>query len=533
MIFSNRPFMLRFHASLLLTGLTLFGIFFSGTVHSQVSQPHRYERKQKSSDDYFNVISLKEEGLALYRERDKYRNNNKIWELVLLDTALNEKKSIELEVKDRYKLIGYEVVPGNVYFLYRTGETTKNDFLMIQVSVAGEELRRFDIKPDLDFRLTHFCKVSENFVFGGYVNSDPAVFIYDTTTKLIKVVPGFFQKDTELVDLRANVNNTFNTVMIDRGSRGDRKLTFRTFTAAGEILLEDIVAIDENKTLQTGITSTLEREDLVLLGNWGEKSSKQSKGFFSLTVDPFNDQKIKYVDFGQLNHYLDYLNPKRAQKLKDESRADAEAGRIPGYTNYVMPYRVVENKDGYLLLAEVYTPNTTASPYYSSPYYNPYYYSPPMGYGSFYRSRMYQPYPYNGDLKDSDIKTNETVLLSIDGSGNFRWDFSMKLEQTELPSVEQATDFSVVNGKVYFMYRHESELKIKMIHMDDGTSEDLSQKIKPLEDGDEIRSDRETEGGVRHWYDGTFYVWGYETVKNNAKEDRTRDVFYLNKVTTR
>ncbi len=65
-------------------------------LYSQTLQPQRFERQQKNSDDYYHVISLKEEGLALFRERDKYKGSNRIWELLLLDTALQEKKVIEL-----------------------------------------------------------------------------------------------------------------------------------------------------------------------------------------------------------------------------------------------------------------------------------------------------------------------------------------------------------------------------------------------------------------------------------------------------
>ncbi len=78
---------------------------------AQISQPHRFERKQKSADEYFNVISLQKEGLALFREQEKYKGPNRVWELIMLDTALVEKKTMEIEVKERYKLIGYEVVP--------------------------------------------------------------------------------------------------------------------------------------------------------------------------------------------------------------------------------------------------------------------------------------------------------------------------------------------------------------------------------------------------------------------------------------
>lgn len=498
---------------------------------AQVSQPHRYEKKQKNSDEDYTVIPLKEEGIALFRQLEKFKSSNRLWELTFLDTALTERKVTELEVKERYILIGYETVPGNIYLLFRTGETNRNAFELIEVNASGEETSRHQVKPDFDFRPTHFSKVGQNFVFGGYVNNEPAIFMYDMSTKLMKVLPGFFQKDTELVELRPNVNGTFNTVLIDRGIRGERKLFFKTFNEQGEMLLEDVVPIEENKTLQTGLTSTLEREELIVLGNWGEKNSKQSKGFFSLTIDPFGDQKINYFDFGQLNHYLDYINPKRAEKLKEESKSDADAGRTPGYTNYVMPYRIAETKEGFLMLAEVFTPNTTPTPYYSTQpyYYNPYYYGPPMGYGSMYRTRP--AYPYSTSTRTGDIKTNASVVLAVDGKGKVMWDYSVKLDEVEMLSTEQASDFQMVNNRLYILYRQESSLKGKVIQLTDGKGEDISENIKPSETADEIKSERDSDGSVRYWYGNAFYVWGYQTIKNSFKEDRTRDVFYINKIT--
>ena len=279
------------------TRLTVFALLlFSSTmdVIAQISQTQRYEREQKNSDDYFNIISLKEEGLALFRERDKYRSNNQLWELVLLDTALREVSTTDIEVHERYKMIGYEISPGYLYLLYRTGETTKNDFELIGVDLSTKNISRYQIRPELDFKLTHFIKAGENFVFGGYVNNEPAIILYELAAKTMKVIPGFFQKDTELVDLRTNQNQTFNTVLIDRGSREGRKLTMRTFDETGKQLLEDVVPIEDQKSLQTGITSALEREDLAILGTWGERNSKQSVGFYFLNVDPFKDQKISY-----------------------------------------------------------------------------------------------------------------------------------------------------------------------------------------------------------------------------------------------
>ena len=88
----------NFSLQYVVTGI-LANLFFSAISFGQLAQPFRYERLQKNSDDYFHVISLKENGIALFREREKYKNNNKLWELILLDTTLQEKKTIGYEIK--------------------------------------------------------------------------------------------------------------------------------------------------------------------------------------------------------------------------------------------------------------------------------------------------------------------------------------------------------------------------------------------------------------------------------------------------
>jgi len=504
------------------------------SVYGQVSQPHRYEKLQKGSDDGFNIISLQYDGLALFRDLNKYRNSNKLWQLILLDTALSEKKDLEFEINDRNKFIGYEVARDRLYFLFRTGETTKNDFELIEITYAGSEVGRYQFKPDLDFKLTHFTKAGPNFIFGGYVNNEPAVVLFELQTNHIRVLPGFFQKDTELVDLRTNENQTFNTVLIDRGSKENRKLTFRTFDESGKQLLDDLVPIESPVFLQTGITSTLQREDLAVMGTWGERNSKQSAGFYFMNVDPFSDQQLKLIDFGQLEHFVDYLNPKRAEKVKESSESDRAAKRIPNFTAYVAPFRVKEYKDGFLLLAEVYSPISTTSPYYSNPYYyNPYYgggmlfspyYYPGMG-------RMYRPYAYNNAARTtSEIKASSAALLSFDATGKVLWDQSLKIEDVRMGGVDQVSDFFLDDRRIVFLYKKESEVRMKSIVLGSDKPEETISPINTGGETDNIRSEREYEGGVRHWMDNIFYVWGYHTVRNTNSDDRVRDVFYINKV---
>ncbi|MGC3943939.1 MAG: hypothetical protein QM762_05285 [Chryseolinea sp.] len=505
-------------------------------VAAQLSQPRRYEKLQKNADDGFNVIPLQYNGIALFRDLNKYRNSNKLWQLVYLDTALVEKKDLELELNDRNKFIGYEITPDRLFLLFRTGETTKNDFELIEINLSGNEVGRYQFKPDLDFKLTHFTKAGPNFIFGGYVNNEPAVVLFELSTNHIRVLPGFFQKDTELVDLRTNENQTFNTVLIDRGTKENRKILFRTFDETGKQLMDDLVPIETNIFLQTGISSTLQREDLAVVGTWGERNSKQSIGFYFMTVDPFSDQQLKYVDFGQLEHFVDYLNPKRAERVKESSKSDLAAKRIPNFTSYVTPHRLKEYKDGYLLLAEIYTPVSTTSPYYSNPYYYNPYYGGANPFSPFYfpSGRMYRPYSFNTTGRTmSEIKTSQASVLSFDPQGKIRWDESVKIEDVRMAGVDQVADFYVEGNRLVLLYKKESELKLKTVMLDTDKTEELTSPLNTGKTDDAIRSEREYEGGVRHWVDNIFYVWGYHTVRNSNSDDRVRDVFYINKVVVR
>ena len=276
---------------------------------------------------------------------------------------------------------------------------------------------------------------------------------------------------------------------------------------------------------------------MVLLGTWGDRQGKQSLGFFSLAVDPFAEQKVNYFHFGTLEHFTDYLNPKRADKIKESTRDAVADGRRPSFSAYVMPFRIQETSEGFVMLAEVYNPSSTMNPYYNSPYgrpyySNPYYYYNPFWPGYYPGMRMYRPYAYGDPIRDNDnIKLYSTVAVAFDSRGNVIWDQSIVLEDIKRPALEQVSDFYSDDEAIHFLYKKESELKIKSVSLEEGTAIETTEKIRLMEPSEEVRSEKELEDGVRHWVGNSIYVWGYHTVRSPEKKDnRTRDVFYINKI---
>ncbi|MDH4058806.1 MAG: hypothetical protein OEU76_08570, partial [Cyclobacteriaceae bacterium] len=470
------------------------------------------------------------------RDKDKYKSGTRTWELILLDTVLHEIQNLELEVDHRKSLVGYEQTKGFLFLIFKSSEILKLSLDLVAIQLNNVEISKYEINPELQLQLTHFSKVSDNFIFGGYVNNEPAILIYSPLTNNIKVLPGFFQKQTELVELRQNQNQTFNIVLLDRGDRTQKKMIFKTFDGNGIELFSDEIPIEEKYVLQTGLSSMLIREDLAVIGTWGTRGSKQSLGFFAVPINPFSNQEIKYTAFGELSHYLDDQSPKRAKKIKEKTKEATKVNRMPDYSNYVMPYRIEELPQGFILLAESYTSSSPAN-IYSDPgnFGYPTYPSPYYGYYPYSYNRMYNPY-YRTDpnnIRDNDnIRVSQSVAIAFNEDGDVLWDYSIDLDSYRSHSIEQVADFCVYREGLFFLYKKESELIVKTITLDSDETADSVEKIKLVEENDEIRGENKSIGGTRHWYGKTFYVWGQHTIRNkySSEESSSRQVFYINKV---
>lgn len=507
----------------------------ASTAFGQYEQKVRYEREQNNADNAWMIISLKDMGLALVRDREKFREGKRLHEIVVLDTALHENWQTELDLDNRLRLIGYDFANRSLYLLFREGETDDGDLTITTIQLDSKEVTHSHIKHEFNFKLTHFWAVAQNIVFGGYVNREPAVLLYRPSDNHLKVVPGFFTSETELLDLRVNQNQTFNTLSTNRSIRSNRKLVLRTFDQDGVQLMEDQIEVDQEKSILTGITSSLLRDELLIAGTYTTGTSKQASGIFTVLADPFKDQAINYYDFAQLTHALDFMNPKRAQKITEEARRDRIKGRDPEYRSYASTIRLDEDENSFLLLTELYnmssgmntSPYQSSYPYYASPY-GMYPFSP-------YASRYYNsPYSFSAPSQSSDVRVLNSTVAVLNSDGKLEWDHSLPLDDKRKPALEQAADFWFTQNKIVLASKDESDIIIKARFKNNEVESDTLKTLlkNPT---DLIRSESKEDEGVRHWYGNNFYVWGYQSLKDPTivNEDRTRSVFYLVKLYVR
>jgi len=505
-------------------------ILFPLPTSAQLSQPCRFEKPKSNTSNSFNIISLKEQGLALIRDKEKYKDGDKLWEVLLLDSTLHETWATDLALPNRYRLIGYEYLSNQIFFLFRAGESEADLLHLVQINLITNGITKYDIKHQFNLRLTHFIVAGTHAVLGGYINREPAVLVFEMMSNQVRVVPGFFLADFELLDLRVNVNDTFTAVLVERGKKEKKNLLVRTFDESGRLVLESAVEIEEGKTILAAQTSTLKRDEMMILGSFGQTNSKQAIGIFSVPIDPFNQHVIRYFDFAQLDHFLDYLPEKRISRIRTKSQRSREAGELPEFTAHLQALRIDENDEGFVLISEVYTPSGNMTPY---PYWNNYYnqngYYP---YGFSSPSNRYYNSPYTtSNSQTSDYRMMETASILFDGQGKIVWDQSIKLPDIHVPVLEQVGDFTLKGKRAIITFKKEDEIYSKQLTLYDHLADLDTTKVDVKNPSAVVRDNSKDEGGIRHWYGSNFYCWGNQTIRDTSKDsDQSRDVFYINKI---
>ena len=168
-----------------------FFVFGYRPATAQHSQPARFELLHEHGDQGFTTVSMKQNGLALIREKQKSEGNQRLWEIILLDSTLQQTWNTVVALESRQTLVGYEYTSGELYFLFRQTESDFNDLFLLRIYLFSHTIQQFTITPKLDFKLTHFIIAGNSAVFGGYVIRQPAVLLYEMATDRLKVIPGF------------------------------------------------------------------------------------------------------------------------------------------------------------------------------------------------------------------------------------------------------------------------------------------------------------------------------------------------------
>lgn len=472
------------------------------------------------------------QGLALVRDMEKYAQGNKSWQVELVDTTLVSFWSQELVLDSRLQLVGYEHVPGKLYLLFRESQTTYYNFELVVMDLVSKTFLVDKVRFDVNFQLTHFTVTGSTALFGGYIGSEAAVLLFNHASDHPKVLPGLFTKTISLLDLRANVSNSFNVLLFEQRRTDRHRLILRTYDAEGNLLVDDIMEIDERYTLLSGRTSRLVHDEMMVVGTYGRKGNNQVQGFYDVVIDPFREQKVRYTDLPAIPHFLDYLPENRAKKILAKASRERAEGKESTYSASLLPIRLDELEHGYYLLAEVFHPASNVAYY---PYGNPYWssYNNPYGSpGNPSRTGNNDP-AFNTEpiQRNVEVRMIQSIVLRYRTPTADPEGVALTFDDIKRPILDQTGDFVVAGDSITSAYKYKRDVFYQREPFDVNTHGVPKQEpIALRQPGDELR-DEEDAGGIRFWYGRHAYAWGYRRIRTTMKdESESRYVFYVNRL---
>jgi len=518
-------------------------LFFSPLVflfflsHAQLEHIARYEIDKDLNDDFFTVMSLGEDGVMILRDINKKfslsrRSDGNEWEVRVLDINLEEKWTKEFSVEYDLNFNAFDLKDNVLYLLFRDGQYEKSDYLLHRMDLTNGEYESYEIENDLALNLSHITILDGKMLLAGYVRYSPTVVSYTMGAASFEVIPGFFKDRSDIVDLKANENSTFNVLTQEKEYDG-YFLRLRTYGADGIILFERKIPIEGRQKVLSGRTTDFVDGNLRVCGIYGSKNSYYAKGIYFGVVKPEGqDNEFEYIDFIDMQHFFDYMGERRANRIKRKIERKEKAGQEYKFSTRVTVQEVEHMDDEFLISAEVYDPQYSRP---SSSSVNNFNY-PGVGFSSFGNENNGSTYVRQSNplVKVDDanqFRFMSSIILKVNKSGKLIWDESFVIDDIEKESLEPVADWYADNGQIGMLYRDEEKISYKLFLENDSTYQGES----PIElkfQNDEIKYTYELIGGAKHWFNNNFLIWGDHKVgnKSNPDVDRRRNVLYINKV---
>jgi len=511
--------------------LSFIFLFSNPCAFGQIKQTARFELALKTNNEEITVYSLEKEGLMVVEESTDFDERKRIRKFIQLDSALNIIWATQAAIPEEEVLVGYEYTAGLFQLLYTHGQHENLRGSIVHLDLENRTIIADPFDVQLNMKLTHFTVAGKNSIIGGQVGLQPMIALFDHETKRIKILPGFFLNDSDLIDLRANRNETFSIIQLQRKGR-EKTMTYRAFDSNGNQLVEDRFMLEPEMTIQSAMSSTLVHNEVMVAGIYSYGNSKLSNGIFSVILNPSGEKKITYTDFTMMERFLDYLPEKKSKRIIEKASQRRKFGRVPDFRIASTLHRIDEHPFGFLIFGESFQiPNEAqnymmANPGLYRPGFNNYYYpfySTPWRYG-------YDPFNSTARLQ-SDIRMTNAYALAFDLNGQYLWDASVDLGQISISPGVQFADYCSDSRGIEFLFPQEKGLGYS-IQNSESPKKSVSNQPLEIGAGTILSYESSLNHTIRRWYGNTLFIYGLQQIRVNkqALDEQKKRIFFINKI---
>jgi len=482
----------------------------------QISQPTRYEIEIDQLDEPYNIVSAEENGVYIFKEQeDKNTKKENSWEIIRIDTSLQEVSRHQVLIDDKFTFRGYSYQNGQFVMLFQEGIEYAEDLLFVTFKVGENGFQSYVYKNVVPIKLTEFELKNDAVIFGGDVNMRAVLMVYNFTEEKGFVLPGFYTDRSSLLQIVRNTNDDwFRVVTSERRLDKTYGITVRAYSTRGELIYSREVDAGEDRSLTNGRIVNGEIGANLLAGTYSKKRrTETSRGLFiaDLAIDGTYD--IEYYNYANLENFFNYMREKRKARIKRRIQRKKIKGKKLKFSYRLHVQDIIQQDEQNILIGEAYYPTYTSAAYGMGGFYDPF--------TSRRSTQVFDGYKYT-----------HAIIIGFDDEGNLLWDNSFEINDLKSFYLEEHVQVVFTNHNIVMLYLYDQQLKVKVIQEQDIIEGKFSESLKLKYDSDEIKGNDEELEGLEKWYDKTFYAYGVNRVKNLKDSDieLNRKVFFINKI---
>ena len=476
----------------------------------QVDQLARFELAINENDENrnFNVTSLDQEGILIYH--NLFADAQNLLELIRVDTSLTEIWRGYIAIQRNLRISHVKLNDQLVFVLLKSGTTITGNFQVVVAKVKDGAYGIYDIKNMIPFDPTDFLVTSQGVMIGGYFNYRPLVLFYNFTTQTSKILPGFFNEQGEINQLKLNENGSVDIIVSANNSQRKKCLWIRNYDDEGGLIKTTVLEPEVTKNLIFGRSAKMPNDAQVVAGVYGNRNVKYSRGIFVAEINQLGEYKINYYNFGDLQNFFSYMKAKKANRVKDRIERKKVKGKKIKFNYRLLVHEIVPYKDKYIMLGEAFYPK--------------YRYADGMSYGAGMGMR--------GEQIFDGYQYTHAVVIGFDTQGDLKWDNSFEINDVKTFELQQFVRIAPGDDHIVLLYFYDNLIRSKIIKgnqvLEGKTADPVKSKFKT-----DIINEKDTRNSkLNYWYSNHFFASGIQRVRNSQTEnDNTyREVFFINKL---
>ncbi|MCE6989247.1 hypothetical protein [Dyadobacter sp. CY323] len=476
-----------------------------GNVWGQLQQSDRLEIPSSSSaSEQFEIFSLGEEGILSVIRGNEYSSlRNEQWRFVKYDTTLKAQWRNDFKLDFRYiPVMAYKGVETG-YWLFAEPDTDR--FLFLQLNFADGSIDTFKGNLLAGVDVQQFKVIGSKALISGYYRSRPVVIVHSFFDHTTRVLPGLFEKNTELNNVDINEIDGYINVITYAFRKKNCVFEIKTYNYDGKLLKKTALSDPKNSFI-SGQIIPLNPDDSYLIGNYSVGCTQYSQGLYVTHIEDDTPKDPQFIEFSELQNFFNYMKPKRRARVLEKIGKRKSLGKENRFRYRLLVHELIQTENEIVLVAEVYYPNQrSANPIVSGGLSRP------------YVSRSLEGYKYT-----------HAIVCGFDRSGKFIWDNCITIKDLTSFDLQEMVQITPVDDYFVLAYPQDGEIHTEVISRNKVVVESEKFKINPKSDKDKVLNTE--DGYLSPWYGQYFLAYGMQRIGTSSM-GLGREVFYVNKLT--